>query len=81
MQKIRKVIQFIFLAPLFIVPILNMLEIYFIKGTYISLDAGGLSISDPVAVLQALFLSHSVRPIMLASIAIPALIVIFFGRV
>ena len=81
MQKFRKVIQFIFLAPLFIVPILNLLEIYFMKGTYISLDVGGLSISDPVSVLQALFLSHHVAPIMLVSVAIPALIVIFFGRV
>ena len=81
MQKFRKVIQFIFLAPLFIVPILNLLEIYFMKGTYISLDVGGLSISDPIAVLQALFLSHHVAPIMFVSVAIPALIVIFFGRV
>lgn len=81
MQKIRKIIQFIFLAPLFIVPILNMLEIYFIKGTYISLDIGGLSVSDPVAVLQALFISHNVRPIMLVSVAIPTIIVIFFGRI
>ena len=53
MNKLRKIMQFMFLAPLFIVPILNLLEIYFIKGTYISLDIGGLSISDPVAVLQA----------------------------
>lgn len=81
MQKFRKILQFIFLAPLFIVPVLNLLEIYFIKGTYISLDIGGLSISDPVAVLQALFISHSIRPIMLASVAIPALIIILFGRV
>ena len=81
MQKFRKIVQFLFLAPLFIVPALNLLEIYFIKGTYISLDVGGLSISDPVAVLQALFLSHHVAPIMLISVAIPALIVIFFGRV
>ena len=80
MQKIRKIVQFIFLAPLFVVPILNLLEIYFIKGTYISLDVGGLSISDPVAILQALFLSQHVRPIMLVSVLIPSLIVIFFGR-
>ncbi len=81
MNKLRKIMQFMFLAPLFIVPILNLLEIYFIKGTYISLDIGGLSISDPVAVLQALFISHSVRPVMLASVAIPALIVILFSRI
>lgn len=80
MQKYRKIIQFIFLAPLIIVPILNLLEIYFIKGTYISMDAGGLSISDPIAVFQALFISHSVRPIMIASITIPILIVFLFGR-
>ncbi len=81
MQKLRKVIQFIFLAPLFIVPVLNIFEIYFIKGTYISLDAGGLSISDPVAVLQAFFLSHHFIPFMLVSVLIPVLIAILFGRV
>ncbi len=81
MQKIRKIIQFIFLAPLVIVPVLNLLEIYFIKGTYISLDAGGLSVSDPAAVVQAVFLSQHIRPVMFASILIPVLIVVFFGRV
>ena len=74
MQKFRKVIQFIFLAPLFIVPILNLLEIYFMKGTYISLDVGGLSISDPIAVLQALFLSHHVAPIILCLFLLPYLL-------
>lgn len=81
LQFARKVVQFIFLMPLFVVPILNLYQFYFIKGTYISLDMGSLSISDPVAVLQALFLSQSVRPVMLASLAIPILIVLFFGRV
>lgn len=81
MRKIRKIGQFIFLAPLFVVPVLNLLEIYFIKGTYISLDVGGLSVSDPIAVFQALFISQSVKPVMIASMAIPLLIVILFGRV
>lgn len=81
MQKYRKIIQFIFFFAMFIIPLLNLAGIYFIKGTYISLDVGALSFSDPIAVFQALLLSHTVKAVMIASIAIPLLIVLFFGRI
>lgn len=81
MQKIRKITQLLFLLLIVIVPILNLIEIYFINGSFISLSVGNLPISDPLAVFQAIFLSHKIVPLMLASILIPILLVIFFGRV
>lgn len=81
MKLFRKIVQLLFFLLMFVIPILNLAEIYFIKGTYISLDIGSLAISDPLAVLQAIFLSHDVQAVMLASVAIPIAIVLLLGRV
>ncbi len=81
MQKIRKISQLFFLLLIVGIPILNLIEIYFINGSFISLTVGDLAISDPLAVFQAIFLSHKIVPLMLISILIPILIVILFGRV
>lgn len=81
MQKYRKIVQYFFFFAMFIIPPLNLLGIYFIKGTYISLDIGSLSFSDPIAVFQALFAAREVKAVMLASIAIPILLAFFFGRI
>ena len=81
MQKIRKISQIFFLLLIVVIPILNLMEIYFFNGSFISLTVGNLAISDPLAVFQAIFLSHKIVPLMLISILIPILIVIFFGRV
>lgn len=81
MKLSRKIIQWLFFLLMFIVPILNMAEIYFIKGTYISLDVGSLAVSDPLAVLQAIFASHEIQAVMLASVTIPVAIALLLGRV
>ena len=81
MRRGRKIIQWLFFILMFIVPILNMLEIYFIKGTFISMDIGELAVSDPLAVLQAVFASHEVKAVMLASITLPVVITLLLGRV
>lgn len=81
MGKYRKITQWFFFVLMFIVPVLNMLEIYFIKGTYISMDIGALAVSDPLAVLQAVFASHEVKAVMITSAALPVIIAILLGRV
>ncbi len=81
MRKYRRLIQSFFFLAMFIVPVLNILEIYFIKGTYISLDVGLLSISDPLAIIQAILASHELVAIMLVSAFIPLVIAMFFGSV
>ncbi len=81
MKLYRRIVQWSFFLLMFIVPILNLLEIYFIKGTYISLDIGELAVSDPLAVLQAIFASHEIKAVMLGSVAIPVVISLLLGRV
>jgi ferredoxin-type protein NapH len=66
---------------MFIVPALNLLEIYFIKGTFISFDIGSFGIADPVMILQAVITSASFSVSSAVSALIPALIAFFFGRV
>ncbi len=81
MSRCRRIIQWFFFLLMFIVPALNMLEIYFIKGTYISMDVGELAVSDPLAVLQAVFASHEIKAVMIASVTLPLLIAVLLGRV
>lgn len=78
---LRSITRLIFFLLLFIIPVLNILEIYFIKGTYISLDIGLLSISDPLAIAQAAFLSDTINTAMLASLVIPIAAALILGRV
>jgi len=66
---------------MFIIPVLNLLEIYFIKGTFVSLDIGSLGISDPVMILQAVIASSASNGVLAVSALIPILLAFFFGRV
>ena len=66
---------------MFLVPVLNLLEIYFVKGTFISLDIGSLGIADPVMILQAVIASFTLSGVLLTSALIPALMTFFFGRI
>jgi ferredoxin-type protein NapH len=65
---------------MFAVPLMNGLEIYFIRGTFISMSIGNLNIADPAMVLQTLL--TGVNPYsLLAAVIIPVLMALFFGRV
>jgi ferredoxin-type protein NapH len=66
---------------MFIVPILNLLEIYFIRGTFISMDIGALAIADPVMILQTVFAKAGLAVALLGSVVIPILITVMLGRV
>jgi ferredoxin-type protein NapH len=76
---VRRAVQYTVLAGIFIVPLLNLLEIYFIRGSFISLDIGALAVADPVMILQTV-LTGNLAAALLASIAIPVLMAVFFGR-
>ena len=68
-------------AMMFIVPLLNIFEIYFVKGTFYSLDIGDVAIADPVAILQAVMSAELVVAAMVVSLIIPVLLMILLGRV
>ena len=79
--KKRRIIQLIVFVGMFFVPALNLLEIYFIKGTFISMDIGSLGIADPVMIFQALFAAANYSGVLIASAVIPIFMMLFLGRV
>lgn len=77
----RRSIQITVFLIMFIVPVLNILEIYFIKGTFYSIDVGSIAMSDPLSIFQAVVSSKLFNITMLISVIIPLMLVIFFGRI
>lgn len=77
----RRVIQIVVLIGIFVVPMLNILEIYFIKGTFYSIDFGDIAMADPLAVLQSIITSKSINTIMVISVIVPVFLALLFGRV
>lgn len=78
---VRKTVQWFVFIGIFLVPFLNIWEIYFIKGTFYSIDAGSLAMADPLAIFQAFLASGTFGYLMLASIVLPVLLMLIFGRV
>ncbi|HCW93034.1 MAG TPA: nitrate reductase [Flexistipes sinusarabici] len=77
----RRIVQLIVLIGIFVIPLLNILEIYFIKGTFYSIDVGDVAMADPLAVFQSVITSETINTVMLISVIIPVLLAMFFGRV
>jgi len=77
----RRRVQTATLLALFVIPLLNILEIYFVKGTFYSLDVGDLSLADPLAVFQAAFAARLLSGHMLTSLVVPLLVLALLGRV
>ncbi len=77
----RRAVQIAFFALMFVIPVLNMLEIYSITGTYYALQVGGLGVSDPAAILQTIFASRDLTPPILSALLFPVLVALILGRV
>lgn len=80
-KPFRKLVQWVIFTGMFVVPFLNVLEIYFIKGTFYSIDIGSLSMADPLAIFQAFLSSGRLDFFMLTSLILPVLLMLIFGRV
>lgn len=80
-KKYRRVVQIIVFAGMFLIPILNIFEITFIKGTFYSLDIGDIAMADPFAIFQAFLVSRELTLVMLFSIIIPILMMFIIGRI
>jgi len=78
---LRRTAQTAALFAIFIIPVLNVWELYFIKGTFYSMDIGDAAMSDPLAVFQSMLASGTVNMYMLGSLVIPLLLMMLFGRV
>lgn len=80
-KRYRRAVQAAVFLMMFIIPFLNVLEIYFIKGTFYSLDIGNAAIADPIAIMQAAMSSKSVNIYMALSVTIPLILMTLAGRV
>ena len=77
----RRLVQFLAMSFIFVIPILNMLGIRQIIGTYYSISIGNLDIIDPALMLQTIFLTKEIYfPLLLAGI-IPLILTLIFGKV
>lgn len=66
---------------MFIIPVLNIYELYLITGTYYALNVGGLGIADPVVILQAIFASGQLTLPLMTAAVFPILVALILGRV
>ncbi len=66
---------------MFLVPILNALEIYTVTGTFYAINIGGLGIADPSVILQAIFASGELTIPLLSAAIFPLLVALLFGRI
>lgn len=80
-KRFRRFFQISTLVAIFIIPLLNVLEINFIKGTFYSMDIGDVAMADPLAILQAMISASTFNLYMLVSIVIPILLMMLLGRV
>jgi ferredoxin-type protein NapH len=66
---------------MFLVPILNLFEIYSVTGTFYAVNMGGLGASDPSAILQSLFSLGELTIPLLTAALFPILLALIFGRI
>ena len=80
LHKIRRSVQFGSLVLLFLIPVLNLYAIHFIKGTFYSMSIGNLDLVDPSMVIQHLLLTKEIYTPMLFGAVIIGIIAFFSGR-
>lgn len=80
-KTLRRTAQISTLTAIFVIPFLNVWELYFIKGTFYSMDIGDAAIADPLAVFQSMLASGRVNIYMLGSLVIPLALMTLLGRV
>jgi ferredoxin-type protein NapH len=81
MRFYRRAVQFGVLLFVFLVPVLNLFEIYAVTGTLYAVNIGGLGITDPVVILQAVFASGRLTVLLLGAALFPVLFALIFGRI
>lgn len=77
----RRSVQIGVSALMFVVPILNLYEIYAVTGTFYSINFGGLGVADPSAIVQAVFASGTFAAPIVSAALLPVLLALVFGRV
>jgi ferredoxin-type protein NapH len=66
---------------MFLIPVLNLYEIYNITGTFYAINIGGLGIADPVVIYQAVFAAGELTVPLVSAALFPVVLAMIFGRV
>ena len=77
----RRIVQISVFALMFLIPVLNLYEIYTITGTFYAINIGGLGIADPVVIFQAVFASGDLTIPLLTAAIFPVFLALLFGRI
>lgn len=81
LPTLRRISQLSVFLIMFIIPIVNLYEIYAITGTFYAINIGGLGIADPSAILQSMFSVGQLTPSLLFAALFPLLLALLLGRV
>lgn len=73
--------QIAVLCLMFVVPLLNVFEIYSVTGTFYAINFGGLGVSDPSVILQAIFAVGELSGPLLTAAMVPIFLSLLFGRI
>lgn len=77
----RRALQWLVMVMIFVVPILNIYEVYTITGTLYALNLGELGVADPAVILQAVFAAGEFTIPLIAGILFPIFVALLFGRI
>ncbi|MBI4965403.1 MAG: 4Fe-4S binding protein [Desulfomonile tiedjei] len=77
----RRIVQIGVFAVMFLIPVLNLYEIYAVTGTFYAINIGGLGIADPVVIFQAVFASGELTIPLLTAAIFPVFLALLLGRV
>jgi ferredoxin-type protein NapH len=76
----RRAAQLSVVVLMFVVPILNIYEMYAITGTFYAINFGGLGVADPSVILQAIFAAGELTIPLLTAAIFPIFVAILLGR-
>ncbi len=77
----RRACQLTVFCLMFLVPVLNLYEIYALTGTFYAINIGRLGIADPVVILQAVFAVRELTAPLAAAVVFPVFLALVLGRV
>ncbi len=77
----RRAAQLTVFGLMFLVPVLNLYEIYAVTGTFYAVNIGRLGIADPVVILQSVFAAGELTAQLAGAVLFPAFLALVLGRV
>lgn len=77
----RRAAQVATFVVMFLIPTLNLYEIYALTGTFYAINIGRLGIADPVVILQAIFAAGELSVPLASAALFPVALALVFGRV